>query len=82
MAEIIKRKTKAEKITIDVDWNTNVQIAINNWGHLTIRIWKNTDEEKNVRNNEIQKATKYAIEVPFSYNIRLNALFKHVKNVS
>jgi len=26
---------------------------------------KNTDEEKNVRNNEIQKATKYAIEIPF-----------------
>ena len=49
MAEIIKRKTKAEKITIDVDWNTNVQIAINNWGHLTIRIWKNTDEEKEVK---------------------------------
>ncbi len=49
MAEIIKRKTKAEKITIDVDWNTNVQIAINNWGHLTIRIWKITDEEKEVK---------------------------------
>jgi len=49
MAEIIKREIKAEKITIDVDWNTNVQIAINDWGHLTIRIWKITGEEKEVK---------------------------------
>jgi len=45
MFELIKRQIKAEKITLPQEYD-EVQVAVNDWGHLTIRFLNAEEQNK------------------------------------
>jgi len=45
--EYIKREIKTEKIELPENY-TAVQVSINNWGHLTIRFFNPSEQNKDI----------------------------------
>jgi len=47
VVEIIKRKIESTKTVINAEYPNEVQVALNDWGHLTVRIFdpKNPNED-------------------------------------